>query len=220
MQGLAQSQKSDENVASSVQISQKSHKGSHTVIEVYDVENNISEPSLNSEDPEPKFHKIYDSLRSVPSQLTILGFLCFLGPGMFCALNGLGGGGLHDPSAANTANVAVYATFAVLGFVSGPIVSKIGFRTAIALGGIGYGLYASSLLSYKLNGNTGFLIAGGIILGAFASLFWTSQGAMLIGYTDPASRGKYISLVWGIFNLGAGLGSLVCHLSIHPYPNT
>ncbi|KAI9744327.1 MAG: hypothetical protein M1818_002479 [Claussenomyces sp. TS43310] len=147
--------------------------------------------------------------RSATCQLIILGFLFFLGPGMFCAMNGLGGGGLKDSGPANTANVAVYATFAVVGFVSGPVVNKIGFRASLAMGGVGYSLYASSLLSYKLDSNSGFLISAGILSGIFSSLLWTSQGAMLISYTLPESRGRYISLVWGLFNLGAGLGSLL-----------
>jgi len=136
---------------------------------------------------------------------------------MFCAMNGLGGGGLHNPGPANTANVAVYATFAVVGFISGPIVTKIGFRASFTLGGVGYSLYASSLLSYKLDGNEGFLVVAGVVLGVFASLLWTSQGAMLISYPSLEERGRYISLVWSLFNLGAGLGSLV---SLSPFKRT
>lgn len=149
------------------------------------------------------------TLRSAPTQLTIIGFLMFLGPGMFCAMNGLGGGGLQNPHPANVANVAVYATFAVVGFVSGPIVTQIGYRTSFIVGGIGYGLYSSSLLSYKLHGDEKFLISAGILLGVFSSLLWTSQVAMLISYSSPQTRGRYISLVWGLFNLGAGIGSMV-----------
>lgn len=180
-------------------------------IKVQECGNNFNESSSSEEGPEPEQLSTHQTLHSATSQLTILGFLFFLGSGMFCAMNGLGCGGLHNPGPANTANVAVYATFAVVGFISGPIVTKIGFRASFALGGVGYSLYASSLLSYKLDSNEGFLVVAGVVLGVFSSLLWTSQGAMLISYPRPEERGRYISLVWGLFNLGAGLGSLVCH---------
>ena len=49
------------------------------------------------------------------SQLVIVAFVCFLCPGMFNALSGMGGGGQVDAHAADNANVALYSTFAVVG---------------------------------------------------------------------------------------------------------
>lgn len=49
------------------------------------------------------------------SQLVIVAFVCFLCPGMFNALSGMGGGGQVDAYAADNANVALYSTFAVVG---------------------------------------------------------------------------------------------------------
>ncbi|KAJ1564275.1 DUF895 domain membrane protein, partial [Cladochytrium tenue] len=46
-------------------------------------------------------------------QLIIVAFVCFLCPGMFNALNGLGGGGQVDQTAADNANTALYTTFAI-----------------------------------------------------------------------------------------------------------
>ena len=48
-------------------------------------------------------------------QLIIVAFVCFLCPGMFNALSGMGGGGQVDAHAADNANVALYSTFAVVG---------------------------------------------------------------------------------------------------------
>ena len=48
-------------------------------------------------------------------QLLLVAFVCFMCPGMFNALGGLGGGGQINPSAADKANVALYSTFAVVG---------------------------------------------------------------------------------------------------------
>ncbi len=52
-------------------------------------------------------------------QVFFLGFVCFMGPGLFNALNGLGGGGLLEPTISANANSALYAMFAVAAFFAG-----------------------------------------------------------------------------------------------------
>jgi hypothetical protein len=52
-------------------------------------------------------------------QVVMLGFVCFMGPGLFNALNGLGGGGQLDATTNSNANAAVYATFAFMAFFAG-----------------------------------------------------------------------------------------------------
>lgn len=49
------------------------------------------------------------------AQLVIVAFVCFLCPGMFNALSGMGGGGQVNAKAADDSNVALYSTFAVVG---------------------------------------------------------------------------------------------------------
>jgi hypothetical protein len=87
---------------------------------------------------------------SPPVQLVIVSFVCFMCPGMFNALNGMGGGGQLDPTANNKANTALYSTFAVVGFFAGTFTNKLGIRTALSFGGIGYSVYVASYLSYNL----------------------------------------------------------------------
>lgn len=53
------------------------------------------------------------------TQVVLLGFVCFLEPGMFNACIGLGGGGQIDGTTSANANTAAYATFAVMAFFSG-----------------------------------------------------------------------------------------------------
>jgi hypothetical protein len=86
---------------------------------------------------------------SPPVQLVIVSFVCFMCPGMFNALNGMGGGGQLDPTANNRANTALYSTFAVVGFFAGTFTNKLGIRTALSFGGIGYSVYVASYLSYN-----------------------------------------------------------------------
>ncbi len=146
---------------------------------------------------------------SPPSQLAIVAFVCFLCPGMFNAVSGLGAAGQVDTYDINNATTAIYATFSVVGFFAGSIANRIGLRLTLGLGGFGYFLYIASILSYNHNQNAGFLIFAGAILGVCAGMLWTAQGAVMMGYPPEQSKGKYISWFWMIFNLGAVLGSLV-----------
>lgn len=145
---------------------------------------------------------------SPPFQLTLVAFVCFLCPGMFNATNGLGGGGQFNAETADNANVAVYATFSVIGFFAGSIANRLGIKLTLSLGGLGYCLYISSYLSYNHNKNEGFVIFSGAILGVCAGMLWAAQGAIMMSYPPEKSKGKYISWFWMIFNLGAVIGGL------------
>lgn len=143
------------------------------------------------------------------SQLVLVSFVCFLCPGMFNAVNGLGAGGSMDPSHVNMANTALNSTFAVVGFCAGTIANWLGLRITLCFGGIGYFLYVAALFSYEKNGNVGFVVFAGALLGCCAGCLWTAQGAIMMGYPDERQKGKFISVFWIIFNLGAVIGSLV-----------
>ncbi|KAL1650261.1 hypothetical protein SLS58_001072 [Diplodia intermedia] len=152
-------------------------------------------------------HKLYYA--SPAAQLGIVSFVCFLCPGMFNALSGMGGGGQVDPEAANKANVALNSTFAVVGFFAGTIANTLGVKFALAFGGIGYSIYVASFLNFSHNQNFGFSIFAGAFLGVCAGLLWCAQGAVMMSYPPEASKGRYISWFWMIFNLGAVIGSLL-----------
>ena len=145
---------------------------------------------------------------SPPFQLTLVAFVCFMCPGMFNAVNGLGGGGQFDASTADNANVALYSTFSVLGFFAGSIANRLGIKLTLSLGGMGYVLYIASYLSYNHNQNAGFVVFAGAMLGICAGMLWAAQGAIMMSYPPEQSKGKYISWFWMIFNLGAVIGGL------------
>ena len=142
-------------------------------------------------------------------QLTLVAFVCFLCPGMFNAVNGLGGAGQIDAKTADNSNVAVYSTFAVLGFFAGSITNRLGIKTTLSIGGFGYVLYISSYLCFNHTKNEPFVIAAGAILGLCAGMLWAAQGQIMISYPREDSKGKYISWFWMIFNLGAVIGGLI-----------
>ncbi|KAL9017024.1 MAG: hypothetical protein Q9185_005626 [Variospora sp. 1 TL-2023] len=146
---------------------------------------------------------------SPPFQLGLVAFVCFLCPGMFNAVNGLGGGGQFSATTSNNSNVALYSTFSVVGFFAGTFANRMGIKLTLSLGGIGYFVYIASYLSYNHNQNAGFPIFAGALLGVCAGLLWCAQGAIMMSYPPEASKGRYISWFWMIFNLGAVLGSLI-----------
>lgn len=168
------------------------------------------------------------------SQLIMVSFVCFLCPGMFNALGGLGGGGKTDATLADNMvcpliffmnsmkiesktnlfqNTALYSTFAVFGFFGGTFVNKLGVKLTLAFGGIGYCIYALSLLLSVHFSVGGFNIFSGALLGVCAGLLWTAQGTIMISYPKESSKGKFFAIFWAIFNMGAVIGSLVSFTS-------
>lgn len=142
-------------------------------------------------------------------QLGMVAFVCFLCPGMFNALGGMGGGGKTDPTLADNMNTALYSTFAVFGFFGGTFVNRLGVRLTLAFGGIGYCIYAISLLASVHASVGGFNIFAGALLGVCAGLLWTAQGTIMISYPLEHQKGRYFGWFWGIFNMGAVIGGLI-----------
>lgn len=142
-------------------------------------------------------------------QLLLVAMVCFLCPGMFNALTGMGGGGQLDTTASDNANTAVYSTFAVVGFFAGTFANRLGIKLTLSLGGLGYCVYAASFLSYAHTQNDGFVIFAGAFLGVCAGLLWTAQGAIMMSYPPEDKKGRYISWFWIIFNMGAVIGALI-----------
>jgi hypothetical protein len=142
-------------------------------------------------------------------QLVMVSFVCFLCPGMFNALSGLGGGGRIDPTLADQMNIALNSTFAVFAFFGGTFVNRLGVKITLAFGGVGYCIYALSLLASVKADVFGFNIFAGALLGVCAGLLWTAQGTIMMSYPHEEYKGRYFAAFWGIFNMGAVVGSLV-----------
>lgn len=80
------------------------------------------------------------------TQIVMLGFVCFMCPGLFNAINGLGAAGQLDSTNSANANSALYATFAIAAFFAGSINNKLGSRPTLFLGSMAYSLYIGSYL--------------------------------------------------------------------------
>lgn len=142
-------------------------------------------------------------------QIVILSFIVFLTPGMYNALSGIGAGGISDISVADNSSVALYSTFATVGFFAGTICNIFGVRICLAFGGTGYLVYSASLLCFYHVENAGFVIFAGAYLGVCAACLWAAQGSILLSYPVEAKKGRAIMVFWVIFNLGAVIGSCI-----------
>ncbi len=151
---------------------------------------------------------------SPPVQVLIVALAFFLCPGMFNALTGIGGSGQINHRAANDANTALYATFAVVGFFAGAVVNVIGVKTSLCFGGLGYCLYVAAFLCYSHTQNYGFTHFCGGLLGSRGALLWTAGDTVIMSYPPRESKGKYIGCFWMIFSMGAVVGSLVSGQSL------
>lgn len=114
-------------------------------------------------------------------------------------------------------NIALYSTFAVFGFFGGTIVNRLGVKITLAFGGIGYCIYAISLLVSVHAYVPGFNIFAGALLGVCAGLLWTAQGTIMLSYPLEHQKGRYFAWFWGIFNMGAVIGSLVSQPFLSSY---
>ncbi|CAG8224923.1 unnamed protein product [Penicillium nalgiovense] len=119
----------------------------------------------------------------------IIGGVGFTAPGLWNAMNALGAGGAQEPFLINAANALVFGLMGILCLFGGPIANRIGLRWTLMLGAVGYPLYS-------------------------AGLFWASEGAVALGYPEPAKRGRYMN-IWLWFRTGGPLvgGAIVLGLN-------
>ncbi|KAF7355033.1 hypothetical protein MSAN_01418800 [Mycena sanguinolenta] len=146
------------------------------------------------------------------TQIAMVGFICFMCPGLFNALSVYRTSNLvPGPFSAANANVALYSTFAVMAFFAGSINNTFGSRLTLQLGSLGYGLYISGFLALNIHPGTrgakDYMIAVGAILGVCAGLLWTAQGSLMLAYPTESNKAKYIATFWAIFNLGGVVGA-------------
>ncbi|EKM60588.1 uncharacterized protein PHACADRAFT_246612 [Phanerochaete carnosa HHB-10118-sp] len=147
---------------------------------------------------------------SPTTQVVMLGFVCFMCPGLFNSLNGLGGGGQLKETTNANANTALYSSFAFFAFFAGSINNVLGSKITLLLGSIGYALYIGSYLAVNIHPNAdGFVIGAGAALGITAGLLWTAQGSLMLAYPTETQKGKFIAIFWSIFNLGGVVGAAV-----------
>ncbi|PBK60034.1 hypothetical protein ARMSODRAFT_1009476 [Armillaria solidipes] len=153
---------------------------------------------------------ILDASSIAKPRVTMMCVVCFMGPGLFNALNGLEADGQVDSKTNSNVNTALYSTFAAMGFFAGSVNNMLGPKVTLLIGSIGYSLYIGSYLPINIHSNAGgFVVAAGAILGMCAGLLWTAQGSLMMAYPTETQKGRFIDIFWSIFNLGGVVGASV-----------
>lgn len=166
---------------------------------------NIEE--LNS--PAPKqvstFTRWY---RSPLFNVIIVGFISFTQPGIWNALNSTGAGGQQEPYLVNGANSLTFGIMVFGCSIFAVLANKIGIKTVLILGTLGYAPYSASLYMNNRYGVEWFVLFGGATCGLAASALWASEGAIALGYGDVKDRGKYSTSPFPSSQCAGNLSSL------------
>jgi len=124
-------------------------------------------------------------------------------------MNGLGVGGSASPDLINAANAILYGFMTITCFAGPWLTNIIGFRWTLALGSIGYPLYAAGLYTNNRFGVTWFVYFGAVICGISAGFFWSVEGAIATGYPEQHKRGRYIATWFTFRNFGNIIGGSI-----------
>ncbi|EED17136.1 conserved hypothetical protein [Talaromyces stipitatus ATCC 10500] len=127
----------------------------------------------------------------------VIGAVGFLAPGLWNAMNSLGAGGEEKPFLVNAANSLVFGLMGIFCLFGAPIANRIGLKWTLLLGAIGYPIYSAGLYTNNRFGTVWLVLFGSATCGISAGLFWASEGAIAIGYPEPAKRARYLNIwVW------------------------
>jgi hypothetical protein len=92
----------------------------------------------------------------------------------------------------------------------GSVVSnKIGMKWALVIGCIGYAPYAAGLYTNKVFGTEWFVLFGAALCGISAGIFWSVEGAIILGYPEASKRGMYLAVWLGFKSGGQVLGGII-----------
>ena len=150
--------------------------------------------------------------RSTFYNAIILGICNFCAPGIWGAMNALGGGGEESPWLVDTANALTFCLMVLTCAFSGVFVKYIGIRWTLVLGAAGYAPYAAGLYCNNRFGTSWFVLFGAACCGLGAGLFWMAEAAIAMSYPEPYNQGRFLGLwlsfrvagqiVGGAVNLG------------------
>ncbi|CEL09595.1 Putative Membrane protein [Aspergillus calidoustus] len=143
------------------------------------------------------------------TQMILLSVQAFCGPAMADAITGLGGGGLATPHVSNIANAILYAMLAIVCFMGGPIVNKIGVKWALVIGSMSFPIEGSAYYCNSKFGNQWYLILSGAISGIGTACWYVAEAGAIMTLAPSGARGKYLALWIVSRNLGQLVGGSI-----------
>ncbi|KAJ5112550.1 hypothetical protein N7532_000595 [Penicillium argentinense] len=139
--------------------------------------------------------------RSTFYNALILGMCNFLAPGIWGAMNSLGGGGEEEPYLVNAANSLTFGLMVVSCFLSSVVVRFIGIKWTLIVGTMGYAPYAAGLYLNNRFGQEWLIILGAALCGISAGIFWMAEAAIALAYPEPYNQGRFLGF-WLSFRVG------------------
>ncbi|KAK4183504.1 major facilitator superfamily domain-containing protein [Podospora australis] len=156
--------------------------------------------------PVSRFTRWY---RSPLFNVIIAGLISFTQPGIWNALNNTGAGGQQEPYLVNGSNSLTFGIMVFGCTLFGILANKIGVKTVLIIGTLGYAPYSASLYVNNRYGTEWFVLFGGVTCGIAASALWASEGAIALGYGDVKDRGKFTGIWLGLRELGQLIGASI-----------
>lgn len=147
--------------------------------------------------------------RTTLFQILVVEMCAFCAPGIWNAMNGLGASGSQSPDLVNAANAILYGFMTVTCFAGLWLTNAIRFRRTLAVGFLGYPLYAAGLYVNNRTGATWFVYFGAVTCGISAGFFWSVEGAIATGYPESHKRGRYLATWFTFRNFGSIVGSAI-----------
>ncbi|KAJ5334083.1 hypothetical protein MYU51_013125 [Penicillium brevicompactum] len=144
----------------------------------------------------------------------ILGLCNFLAPGIWGAMNSLGGGGEEKPYLVNAANALTFGLMVVSCFLSSVIVRFIGIKWTLIVGTMGYAPYAAGLYTNNRFGNEWLVLLGAALCGISAGIFWMAEAAIALSYPEPYNQGRFLGF-WLGFRVGGQILGGAINLGIN-----
>ncbi|KAJ5925201.1 hypothetical protein N7454_007840 [Penicillium verhagenii] len=139
--------------------------------------------------------------RSTFYNALILGLCNLLAPGIWGAMNSLGGGGEEKPYLVNAANALTFCLMVVSCFLGSVVVRFIGIKWTLIIGTMGYAPYAAGLYTNNRFGDSWLVILGAALCGISAGIFWMAEAAIALSYPEPYNQGRFLGF-WLSFRVG------------------
>ncbi|KAJ5098879.1 hypothetical protein N7532_005880 [Penicillium argentinense] len=125
--------------------------------------------------------------------VSVVAVCAFIAPGLWAAMNGLGGAGSADPYYVNAANAVIFCLQFLVCIFGSSLIAKVGLKWAFAFGMIGFPIYASSVYCNIKLGNSWYIMLACVIDGVSSGMFWLTEGAIVLAYPEKHRRGKYLA---------------------------
>ena len=102
-----------------------------------------------------------------------------------------------------TALAIIYAVFSLSNWFAPSVVSVIGPRITMVVGGVIYSLYIAQII-YP---NVYLLYGGSILIGTGAAVIWTAQGNFLTLNSDPSTMTRNSGVFWAMLQMSMLIGN-------------